>query len=110
MARSAQSLAEAQSQSRATVASLGERLSLKEKEVEGLQHENSELEHKVDVLASSLNREIGERSAAVERANRVPLLEGELKEKEMEQHSLQNQISSLRGEKKELEILLQEER
>jgi DNA recombination protein RmuC len=109
-ARSAQALAEAESQSRATVASLGERLSLKEREVESLQHEKAELEHKVDVLGSSLNREIGDRSAAVERANRIPALESELKERDMEQHSLQNQMAGLRGEKKELEILLQEER
>jgi DNA recombination protein RmuC len=109
-ARRAQAIAEAESQSRATTAGLCERLSLKQQELEALQREKTELESKVGELSSDLIRETGDRSAAMERANRVPLLESQLKEKEVEEDCLRDQISSLRTGKREVEILLQEER
>jgi DNA recombination protein RmuC len=109
-ARRAQAIAEAESQSRATTAGLSERLSLKQQEAQALQLEKTELESKVEELSSHLNREVGDRAAALERANRVPLLESQLKEKEAEEASLHERISSLRTEKREIEVVLQEER
>jgi DNA recombination protein RmuC len=110
LARRAQAIAEAESQSRATTAGLSERLSLKQQEAEVLQLEKTQLESKVEELSSHLNREVGDRAAALERAHRVPLLESQLKEKEAEEASLHEQISSLRTEKREIEVVLQEER
>jgi DNA recombination protein RmuC len=109
-ARRAQALAEAELQSGAATASLSERLSLKQEEIDALRLEQSELETKVQELSVTLNRETETRSAAVERANRVPLLEVELRERASELHTLSEQISDLKSRNKELETHLKEER
>jgi DNA recombination protein RmuC len=109
-ARRSQALAEAESQSRAAAASLGERLTLKQQAIDTLRQEQADLESRVQELSVTLNRETETRSAAVERANRVPVLEGELREKVSELNSLFAQISDLRSRNKELEIHLEDER
>jgi DNA recombination protein RmuC len=110
VARRGQAIAETESQSRATIAGLSERLALNQQEVETLKLNKTELERKTEELSSELNCETRDRSAAMERAKRVPLLESQLEEKESEEDALREQITGLRTEKRELEVLLQEER
>ncbi len=109
-AKAAQRLAEAESQSHASSITVTERLAFKEKEAQSLRTELDDLALETDKLRVALSREIEARSAAAEKASRVPQLEREIDEKETARSALLEQLSDLRSRNKELETLLEEQR
>ncbi|MEW5975036.1 MAG: DNA recombination protein RmuC [Acidobacteriota bacterium] len=102
--------AEAESQFRSQSAALSERLTLQKQDLEKKQQDLETLTAQLESARAQLSREIEVRSAAAERAQRVPVLEQNARELEAERSKLLEQLGHLRSERAELETLLEEQR
>ena len=109
-ARKAQALAESAAQWRVELTSLAERLNSKERDLEGLAQQQSELQRQAEALRDHLSEETSLKAVALEKSLRVPKLEEEIQEKKAERDDLLAQISQLKSRNKELEVLLDGER
>jgi DNA recombination protein RmuC len=109
-AKKAQALAEAESHASLAAASLTERLNIKDGEIKRIDRIRAEIELEAEQLRELLNKETEARSAAAEKANRIPQLEREIEERESDRNSLLAQLSDLKSNNRELQTLLETER
>lgn len=109
-AKSRQAVAEAISEVKTQVASLESQLSSREQEIGTLRKEAQNYKTQIETLQQQWRNEAASRSAAVEKANRIPELEKQLTNADLERRKLLAQITELKTQLAEFQTTLTKER
>lgn len=109
-AKSRQAVAEAISEVKTQVASLESQLSSREQEIGTLRKEAQNYKTQIETLQQQWRNEAASRSAAVEKANRIPELEKQLTNADLERRKLVAQITELKTQLAEFQTTLAKER